>query len=338
MTFSVIMAAWNAGAYVGEALQSVLAQDHPLREVIVIDDGSTDDTLARVREVAAGDARVRVMHREDGGFATAANLALREVRGDWVVVADADDVQLPDRVSRLAATVHRHPDVTVCGGAVETFTDAARPGVTSTMPMEHDQIRAGLLFESTIFHPTVMYRTDLMPSDRAVYDTGFRMAMDYDLWTRWAGHVRFRNVPEVVTRYRWHDAQLTQSSLRSGRSDEERRRIWRRILKEALGIEATDGELELHQAGAMWRAVWRPEALTRLDGWLHRIWQANRERRVWDGEALGLDLGRRWFWAFRHAQRLGMGELMRFWRSPLAWNRAVSLRSKLGLMGRIGRG
>jgi len=337
MNFSVIMAAWNVGPYVGDALRSVLAQEHPLLEVIVIDDGSTDDTLARVREVASGDARVRVMRRENGGFAAAANQALLEVRGDWVAIADSDDVQLPQRLTHLAEAVRRDPKVTVCGGGVETWhggTDRPHP---SLMPERDAGIRAGMLFESMLFHPTVIYRADLMPADRAVYDTGFRMAMDYDLWCRWMPRARFHNVPLVLTRYRQRPDQLTETARNSGVRDAERYRIWDRELTNLLGIKARREELELHRALAMWRDDWRSGQLSAVELWMQRIRGANRERQVLDGGALGVDLGRRWFWAFRHAQGLRMSDVARYFRSSLAWNRAVPLRSKLGLLGRVGR-
>jgi glycosyltransferase involved in cell wall biosynthesis len=97
---SVIVNNYNYGRYVGEAIESALAQSHGPTEVIVVDDGSTDESR-RVIEGYAG--RARVVLKENGGQASALNAGFRVSRGEVVVFLDSDDVLLPTAVERAAA-------------------------------------------------------------------------------------------------------------------------------------------------------------------------------------------------------------------------------------------
>lgn len=103
---SVIIPAYNEEKYLRECVQSVLAQDFRDMEVIIVNDGSTDSTPRIIRELAAGDPRIRPLDRPNGGMSAARNSALDIARGEWVTFVDADDMLLP--------------------GALTAMTDAAR--------------------------------------------------------------------------------------------------------------------------------------------------------------------------------------------------------------------
>jgi succinoglycan biosynthesis protein ExoO len=101
---SVIVPAYNAAGFLKRALHSALAQTMPDLELIVVDDSSSDSTLALAREVAARDPRVRVLHNErNRGMYPTYNRAIDAARGEWIAALDADDVWLPDRLERMLA-------------------------------------------------------------------------------------------------------------------------------------------------------------------------------------------------------------------------------------------
>jgi glycosyltransferase involved in cell wall biosynthesis len=104
MKVSVVIPALNAAAFVGEAIRSALAQTLSDLEVIVVDDGSTDETAAVVQGFMAGDARVRLIrHEAPRGVSAARNTALRAATGAWIALLDADDEFTPLRLERLVA-------------------------------------------------------------------------------------------------------------------------------------------------------------------------------------------------------------------------------------------
>src|SRR6266568_294741 len=106
--FSVLIDAYNYGQYVEEAVTSVLAQDCPAgeREILVVDDGSTDDTAARLRKF--GNA-IRYLYKSNGGQASAFNHGFENARGEVVALLDADDVWLPNKLTRLREVFEENP-------------------------------------------------------------------------------------------------------------------------------------------------------------------------------------------------------------------------------------
>src|SRR5262245_20179101 len=108
---SVVIPCYNAGRFLKETLESILAQTRPALEVIVVDDGSTDDSAA---VAGAFGPPVRVLRQSNQGESVARNRGLDEARGDWVAFLDADDVWAPDKLERQLAAVEGSPGVACC--------------------------------------------------------------------------------------------------------------------------------------------------------------------------------------------------------------------------------
>lgn len=331
---SVIMAAFNAQPFIEAAVRSVLGQTYPIRELIVVNDGSTDGTLERLKAIAATDPRVRVISQLNQGFSAARNAALREARGDWIAVADADDIQFPNRLSLQMAAVDRNPSVTVCGGGIETWDGGEGLGQFEVLPPTDAEMRGRMPFESPLFDPTVLYRASLLPDNREAYDSSFRMAADYDLWSRWVSRAQFMNLQDIVTRYRRHPQQVTQTARKSGLSLQERNRVWTRLLGELLSIDPTERELAFHESISAWPTTLPEDRLRGISEWFRRLMEANRRHGRLDDHVWTDGLSYRWFWVHRHAVPLRPSHVFRYFSSPLAWNCSVGLRSKVGLIAR----
>ena len=332
---SVIMAAWNAEPFIEAAVRSVLGQTYPIRELIVVNDGSTDGTLAKLEALASVDVRLRVLSQANRGFSAARNAALREATGEWIAVADADDVQLPQRLALQMAAMERNPGVMVCGAGLETWDGGSATGGFEVLPGTDAEIRGRMPFESPLFDPTVVYRSSLLPDDRVAYDGSFRMAADYDLWSRWASRARFMNLPDIVTRYRRHPRQVTETARKTGLSLQERKRVWTRVLGELLSIVPSERELAFHEVMAAWPSVLPAERLRGISDWFRRLMEANRQHGRLDDRIWREGLSYRWFWVHRHAVPFRSSDLFRYFASPLAWNRTIGLRSKVGLFARL---
>ncbi len=116
---SVITPVFNRATVIADAVHSVLGQSHGDLEHLVVDDGSTDGTLAVVRALASEDERVRVVAADHGGPAAARNRALEVARGGLVTFLDSDDLMPPDRVERQLRYLAAHPDVDAVLGTQE---------------------------------------------------------------------------------------------------------------------------------------------------------------------------------------------------------------------------
>ena len=106
---SVLIDTYNYGCYVEEAIESALGQDFPAveREILVVDDGSTDDTAERVRKFGGA---ITYFRKPNGGQASAFNFGLRHTRGKYVAFLDADDYWLPGKLSRTVEEFERNPE------------------------------------------------------------------------------------------------------------------------------------------------------------------------------------------------------------------------------------
>jgi glycosyl transferase family 2 len=207
-----MMPLYNAERYVREAIGSVLAQTYTDFELLVRDDGSTDDSAAAVAEFAH-DPRVRFTRNDrNRGVSWSRQAVLEQARGDYIAVLDADDVALPHRLARQVAFLDAYPDVAVLGSGFEVID---RDGVVRQqvrVAVRPEVIRWMLLFGSCIAHSSVMYRREAALSAGG-YRTDMLVSEDYDLWVRLAGAHRMAQLDDILVRWRHHGANthLTES-------------------------------------------------------------------------------------------------------------------------------
>ena len=206
---SIVTAAFNAAATIDQTIASVLAQTEPDWELIVVDDGSTDDTFARAQAFAARDPRIRVIGKVNGGISAARNSALREARGAWIYFLDSDDWLKPDGLQAMLAGA---ADADVLIAAHERVTaEGAAAGVHH--PPEIADPLAVFARGCPIVPVSVLVRAELVHR-LGGFDEALQVSEDWDLWRRAARlGARFRRLDQIVAVYR-----LQQNSL-SRRAD-----------------------------------------------------------------------------------------------------------------------
>jgi glycosyltransferase involved in cell wall biosynthesis len=226
---TVLMPVHNGASFVGEAIESILAQTFKDFELLIIDDGSTDVTPAVLEHYARLDPRIRLVRRDARGLVATLNEGIELARGEWIARMDADDIALPHRLEKQLAQVHR-TGADFCGGAVECFGDWR---TIWRYPQAHDACEAHLLFDVPFAHPAVIGRRTAFVS--LGYNAQFTQGQDYDLWQRaWAQGYRFTNVADVVLRYRVHRNQVSKQkeNAQRERAKAVRMRMWAGLLPE----------------------------------------------------------------------------------------------------------
>src|SRR6478672_6198857 len=203
---SVVVATRNYGRYLAGAVRSVLDQTFADLEVIVIDDGSTDDTPDVIRPFLA-DPRVR-HHRTDGlGQSRAKNLGILQARGPFVAFLDGDDEWLPTKLERQLP-LFADPAVGVVY-ARRTLMDAdGRDQPTPPATLARGHIYDTLLVQNPVCFSSVVVRKAVFEAV-GLFDPALPLAIDYDLWLRVARHVAFDYVDEPLVRYRTGHANLS---------------------------------------------------------------------------------------------------------------------------------
>jgi glycosyltransferase involved in cell wall biosynthesis len=208
-TVSVVIPCYNAARYLESALASVQAQTFTDFELIVVNDGSTDNSLALLNAIAAREPRLRIISRPNTGIVGALNDGLAAARGEFIARMDADDLCFPDRFAKQVAYLCAHPDC-VCVGTSVIFMDAhSRPVKHVPRQTAHEQIEAALLSGDggALIHPSVMMRLAAV-----VAVGGYRLPAqhveDIDLFLRLARAGRLANLPESLLRYRVHPQSI----------------------------------------------------------------------------------------------------------------------------------
>jgi len=318
---SVVMPVHNVAPFVAEALESILAQTASDFEVIVIDDGSTDATVAEVRRVA--DGRVRLVEfGVNQGVAAALNAGLDSVRGSLVARMDGDDVSHPQRFARQLAFLDRHPEIGVLGTAWSFF--GARGG-TDRYRSTPAELKAGLLFGAPFSHPTVMIRRALLEENGLRYDPAYEAAEDYDMWARLARVTEMANLPDVLFHQRIHPGSV--SHVQRPRQEAAARRV-RGDLLHSLGALAspTEWPLVLHEEIVRLTAVPGVSAprfldlLPRAEAWLLGLLEANCRSGTFDQAGLTQVVRTHWYKLCRNLDEAGSASFTAaiFQASPLS--------------------
>jgi len=205
---SVVMPVRDGARWLGEAITSVRDQTLHDFELIIIDDGSADDSASIIAASAQRDPRIRAIRQEPVGLVAALNLGLGQARAPLIARLDADDRAYPQRLQRQKQYLDRHPEI----GLVGTWADRIDEQGSfrgSLKPATRPQDLARLLARANPFlHSSVMMRSTLL-QQVGVYRPAFEGAEDYDLWVRIAEIAQVANLPECLLQYREHPASVT---------------------------------------------------------------------------------------------------------------------------------
>jgi len=214
---SIIMPAYNAGRYVEEAIRSVVGQSYADWELIVVDDGSTDETANIVRAYTATDNRVRYLHQENGRQGKARNTGVANSTGPLVAFLDADDLWLSEKLElQVHALQEMEADLVYSAGFV--FVEGDAGDATKTMPVLNGRIEGREMFDLLLLQNSipvlsvVMRRQTLLGAGLFEESLPYQGCEDYDLWLKVArqGAV-FYGMQDRLVRYRRHATASTRN-------------------------------------------------------------------------------------------------------------------------------
>ncbi|MGC4071985.1 MAG: glycosyltransferase [Nibricoccus sp.] len=206
---SVVIPVYNAATYLESAIASVQAQTFSDFEIVVVDDGSKDNSKALLDALAARDPRIRVISRPNTGIVGALNDSLAAARGEFVARMDADDLCLPARFEKQITFLRANPDC-VCVGSAFLYIDAAGGLIKECVrPSDHETIERELISGNggVIIHPAAMFRRAAI-EQAGRYREKAQWIEDLDLYLRLAQIGRLANLPEVLFHYRFHEQSV----------------------------------------------------------------------------------------------------------------------------------
>ena len=243
-TVSVIIPAYNAEPFVAMTVKSALQQTYPDLEVIVVDDGSTDRTVACLEEF--GD-RIRVHRQANAGVAEARNAGVRISSGSWIAFLDADDLWLPNKLEQQLAST----------AAPLLYTNRFNIGARGELPVVQSDVTP--MYEGDVFLPlllegnfitnsSVVIRRDVFAAAGG-FAQGVSPAEDWDLWLRVAERHPVAFCPEPLVRYRFHPDGAS-------RNHQKISRMRTRVIARALQLDR-GRQLNWWVRRQVWAETWR---------------------------------------------------------------------------------
>lgn len=216
---SFLLPVRDGATTVVEALGCLQEQTETNHEIIVIDDGSTDDTVARVQVEARADPRIALHRRPRRGIAAALNHGLAVARAPVLVRMDADDRCAPDRLSLLLEVMEKSPEIDIVGSRLEMFpAGAVSAGMRRYLAwqnalLDHEAMARERFVEAPLAHATCAFRRDVFASAGG-WNEG-TVPEDIDLWLRlFAAGARFAKRPEVLYQWREGPGRTTRTDPR----------------------------------------------------------------------------------------------------------------------------
>lgn len=221
-TVSVIMPCWNREQYIGEAIESVLAQSYTDFELIVVDDGSTDASRERVGSF--DDPRLHLVAIEHQGISAAMNAGLVAARGRLIARLDSDDWWLPEMLETQVAVLEARPEIGLVYAKGEC-TDSAGNSLEMTWgyPLRYpDQTFRSMVYNDSTCNITVVCRRECFERV-GNFDESLQTSEDLDMWLRVARHFDFAFTDQVLARIRLHGTSIT-GEVSTGRDEQMERR------------------------------------------------------------------------------------------------------------------
>lgn len=315
----------NGARWLKQALAGVLVSKDDSVEVIVIDDGSTDESATIVQQAMTTHRALKLITNDSNmGIVASLNRGLAVARGQFIARMDADDIAMPSRFSKQIRFLQQ----TGCDLCGTWFVEFGQ-GIPRTVrwPHEEQAVRTAMLFQNTILHPTILARRAVF--EEFQYREDYRLAEDYDLLTRVCGKFRIANLPEPLLRYRRHSKQATQAK-RAAMED-----VTCCIRIQALrqqGFDPTPEERRLHNLVRAPFSIRDLHDLQGIEAWLLKLYQA-----CGSGAARGV-VASQWIRACIRAAPLRGAMWNTFRKSPLyaAARRSLSIDIDVYVLSRLG--
>jgi glycosyltransferase involved in cell wall biosynthesis len=306
---TVLMPVYNAGMFVKEAMESILTQSYMNLEFLIINDGSTDDSLDIIRSF--DDSRIRLMSNPGNlGLIRTLNIGIEAAKGKYIARMDADDVSLPGRLKKQIIFLENNPGISILAGMMEKEN-----AFTRQKELTSEEIKARLIFSNILPHPTIVFRASLLKDQHVRYDPSYPHAEDYALWMHLSESVEFAILPEKLIEYRNHETQVSRLN-------------WYEQVDSVLKIQSHFFlRMGIHQLKEEMIAIhkkiyfrmydYNPEFLNDVENWLLYLQNQNSGSRIVDPVIFENTISKVWFEICTHFASKKLNIYRRFRTSTL---------------------
>lgn len=196
---SVVMSVYNGSEYIDAAIKSILNQTFKDFEFIIVNDGSTDDSLKKIQSYK--DSRIKIISQDNKGLVASLNTAIAASITDNIARQDADDISVNNRLQAEYDAMHNNPEVVLLGSSIITIDENSKVLNQHKVLLNNSELKQELLVRSPFAHGSVMFNKDAFIKAGG-YKQNDWPAEDYGLWVRMANHGGFMNIDEPLYKYR----------------------------------------------------------------------------------------------------------------------------------------
>ena len=205
---SIIIPTYNQAEYLQEAIESVLNQTYKNIEIIIIDDGSTDNTLKVVNSF--NDNKIIFIQQRNKGASSARNTGIKEANGEYIAFLDSDDLWLKDKLRKQIDFMRENPEVGLLGTGCFQMIDTNKMIYKKIFPHKNEILQKNLIQYNPFIQSSVIVRKDVF-NDIGLYDEKFKESEDYDLWLRIAQKYKIANLKQALTTKKYSKVGLSKN-------------------------------------------------------------------------------------------------------------------------------
>ena len=208
-SITILMSVYNGSRWLDDAIQSVLYQTFTDFELIIVNDGSKDQTLEIISGFANDDRRIVVIDKPNTGLADSLNHGIRQARGGWIARIDADDLCVPDRIKKQYELAQADSSLVLIGSGLLIIDEHGQPGKSYQYPGIHKDILNRLTTARSVFgHSSAFYRADIAKA-LGGYRPRIKRSEDTDFWLRLSEVGRIACLGAPLVKIRKHPGQIS---------------------------------------------------------------------------------------------------------------------------------
>jgi len=290
-TITVLMPVYNTEKYIEDSINSILNQSFVDFELLIIDDGSTDNSVAKIEKF--NDKRIiLIKNKKNLGLASVRNIGLNYINTKYIAFLDSDDISSHRRLEKQFYFLENNSDYVLCGSWVETIGKSKHIWKYKS---DSELLKCQFIFSDPFATSSLMIRNKVLTENNLIFDISFPPCEDYDLWERVTSYGEIYNIPEVLTYYRIHNTQTSTSDANKIQFLENDWRVQRRVLKK-LEVEITPALEEVHK-NVRWENFKKDSEsyFYKYKKWLIQLCLHNKKNQVFTQKAFMRIVAEKWY-------------------------------------------
>lgn len=245
---SIVMSVYNGEKYLKEAIESILNQTYTNFEFIIINDGSSDRSLQKIKNYQKKDKRILLINNhENKGLIYSLNKGFKVSKGKYIARMDADDISEKTRIWEQVNFLEKNKEISLCSTYIKMFKSNFKFfSKKFKTEIDSENIKVKLLFKNYIAHPTIMIRKKIVESYKLRYNLDDRGMEDYAMWLYLSKVEKIATIPKYLLKYRFLGTSISSKALQE--IDEHKKRLKNIFIRELKKkyADLTEKDIEIH--------------------------------------------------------------------------------------------